>query len=80
MNSKQIKKIKELEPYLKSSKPINGNVIIDLYNEVFTDGRKVGYTSCGSCLRRHLTKLVDEKNKYMAALRAKKKEKKEETV
>ena len=67
MNKEQKKKIKELEPYLKSGKLINGNSIIDLYNEVFgpnpKTGRKVGYTSCGSCLRRYLTLLVNEKDK-----------------
>ena len=80
MNSKQVKKIKELEPYLNSGKPINGNSIIDLYNEVFgpnpKTGRKVGYTSCGSCLRYRLIELINAKNMYMASLRAKKKEKK----
>lgn len=64
MISKELrKKIKELEPYLNSGKLINGNSIIDLYNEVFgpnpKTGRKVGYTSCGSCLRRYLTEMVD---------------------
>lgn len=57
------KKIKELEPYLKSGKLINGNSIIDLYNEFKgpdpRTGRKVGYTSCGSCLRRYLTEMVN---------------------
>lgn len=63
INSKQVKKIKELEPYLNSGKPAPANDIIDLYNEVFgpnpKTGRKVGYTSCGSCLRRYLTEMVD---------------------
>ena len=80
MNSKQIKKIKELEPYLNSGKPINGNSIIDLYNEVFgpnpNTGRKVGYTSCGSCLRHRLIELINAKNTYITSLKAKKKEKK----
>lgn len=57
------KKIKELEPYLNSGKPAPANDIVDLYNEVFgpnpKTGRKVGYTSCGSCLRRYLTEMVD---------------------
>lgn len=81
INSKQVKKIKELEPYLNSGKLINGNSIIDLYNEVFgpnpNTGRKVGYTSCGSCLRHRLIELINAKNMYMASLRAKKKDKKE---
>ena len=63
INKELRKKIKELEPYLNSGKLINGNSIIDLYNEVFgpnpKTGRKVGYTSCGSCLRRYLTEMVD---------------------
>ena len=63
INRKQVKKIKELEPYLNSGKPAPANDIIDLYNEVFgpnpKTGRKVGYTSCGSCLRKYLTEMVD---------------------
>lgn len=64
MISKELKKkIKELEPYLNSGKPAPANDIIDLYNEVFgpnpKTGRKVGYTSCGSCLRKYLTEMVD---------------------
>ena len=63
INSKQVKKIKELEPYLNSGKPAPANDIVDLYNEVFgpnpKTGRKVGYTSCGSCLRKYLTEMVD---------------------
>lgn len=61
------KKIKELEPYLKSGKLINGNSIIDLYNEFKgpdpRTGRKVSYTSCGSCLRRYLTEMVNAVHK-----------------
>ena len=79
MKKELVKKIKELEPYLNSGKLINGNSIIDLYNEVFgpnpKTGRKVGYTSCGSCLRHRLIELINAKNMYMASLRAKKKEK-----
>ena len=79
INKELRKKIKELEPYLNSGKLINGNSIIDLYNEVFgpnpKTGRKVGYTSCGSCLRHRLIELINAKNMYMASLRAKKKEK-----
>lgn len=63
INKELRKKIKELEPYLNSGKLINGNSIIDLYNEVFgpnpKTGRKVGYTSCGSCLRHRLIELID---------------------
>ena len=62
INKELKKKIKDLEPYLKSGKLINGNSIIDLYNEFKgpnpSTGRKVGYTSCGSCLRRYLTEMV----------------------
>lgn len=64
INKELRKKIKELEPYLNSGKPAPANDIIDLYNEVFgpnpKTGRKVGYTSCGSCLRRYLTEMVNE--------------------
>lgn len=67
INKEQKKKIKELEPYLKSGKLINGNSIIDLYNEFKgpdpRTGRKVGYTSCGSCLRRYLTEMVNAVHK-----------------
>lgn len=63
INKELRKKINELEPYLNSGKLINGNSIIDLYNEVFgpnpKTGRKVGYTSCGSCLRKYLIEMVD---------------------
>ena len=63
INKELRKKIKELEPYLNSGKPAPANDIVDLYNEVFgpnpKTGRKVGYTSCGSCLRRYLTEMVD---------------------
>ena len=63
INKELKKKIKDLEPYLKSGKLINGNSIIDLYNEFKgpdpRTGRKVGYTSCGSCLRRYLTEMVN---------------------
>lgn len=63
INKELRKKIKELEPYLNSGKLINGNSIIDLYNEVFgpnpKTGRKVGYTSCGSCLRHRLIELIN---------------------
>lgn len=63
INRELRKKIKELEPYLKSGKLINGNSIIDLYNEFKgpdpRTGRKVGYTSCGSCIRRYLTEMVN---------------------
>ena len=80
INKELRKKIKELEPYLNSGKPAPANDIIDLYNEVFgpnpKTGRKVGYTSCGSCLRHRLIELINAKNMYMASLRAKKKEKK----
>ena len=80
MNKELRKKIKELEPHLNSGKPAPANDILDLYNQVFgpnpKTGRKVGYTSCGSCIRHRLIELIDAKNMYMASLRAKKKEKK----
>lgn len=61
------RKIKELEPYLRTGRMMNGNIIVDLYNE-FKEadprtGRKVGYTSCGSCLRRYLTEMIKAVNK-----------------
>ena len=63
MKKELAKKIKELEPYLNSGKPAPANEIVDLYNEVFgpnpKTGRKVGYTSCGSCLRRMLVEMTD---------------------
>ena len=63
MNKELRKKIKELEPYLNSGKPAPANDIIDLYNEVFgpnpKTGRKVGYTSCGSCIRHRLIELIN---------------------
>lgn len=64
MISKELrKKIKELEPYLNSGKPAPANDIIDTYNLFHKPdprtGRKVGYTSCGSCLRKYLTEMVD---------------------
>ena len=63
INKELRKKIKELEPYLNSGKPAPANDIIDTYNLFHKPdprtGRKVGYTSCGSCLRRYLTEMVD---------------------
>ena len=63
MKKELAKKIKELEPYLNSGKPAPANEIVDLYNEVFgpnpKTGRKVGYTSCGSCIRRMLVEMTD---------------------
>ena len=63
MKKELAKKIKELEQYLNSGKPAPANEIVDLYNEVFgpnpKTGRKVGYTSCGSCLRRMLVEMTD---------------------
>ena len=63
MKKELAKKIKELEPYLNSGKPAPANEIVDTYNEVFgpnpKTGRKVGYTSCGSCIRRMLVEMTD---------------------
>lgn len=63
INKELRKKIKELEPYLNSGKPAPANDIIDTYNLFHKPdprtGRKVGYTSCGSCLRRYLTEMVN---------------------
>ena len=63
MKKELAKKIKELEVYLNSGKPAPANEIVDTYNEVFgpnpKTGRTVGYTSCGSCLRRMLVEMTD---------------------
>ena len=63
INKELRKKIKELEPYLNSGKPAPANDIVDTYNLFHKPdprtGRKVGYTSCGSCLRKYLTEMVD---------------------
>lgn len=67
INKELRKKIKELEPYLNSGKPAPANDIIDTYNLFHKPdprtGRKVGYTSCGSCLRRYLTEMVNAVHK-----------------
>lgn len=61
MTAEQIKKIDVFREYLKKGSIVNGNEIVDLYNEVFGPephtGRLQHYTSCGSCLRR-LVKLL----------------------
>lgn len=83
MKKELVKKIRELEPYLNSGKPAPANEIVDLYNEVFgpnpKTGRKVGYTSCGSCLRRMLVEMTDalkiENNKKTEKARQSKLEK-----
>lgn len=63
MKKELAKKIKELEPYLNSGKPAPANEIVDTYNEFKgpqpRTGRTVGYTSCGSCLRRMLVEMTD---------------------
>ena len=63
MKKELVKKIKELEPYLNSGKPAPANEIVDTYNEFRgadpRTGRTVGYTSCGSCLRRMLVEMTD---------------------
>ena len=83
MKKELAKKIKELGQYLNSGKPAPANEIVDLYNEVFgpnpKTGRKVGYTSCGSCLRRMLVEMTDalkiENNKKTEKARQSKLEK-----
>lgn len=61
MTAEQIKKVEVFREYLKKGSIVNGNEIVDLYNEVFGPdphtGRIQHYTSCGSCLRR-LVKLL----------------------
>ena len=63
MRKELAKKIKELEQYLNSGKPAPANEIVDTYNEFRgadpRTGRTVGYTSCGSCLRRMLVEMTD---------------------
>lgn len=63
MKKELAKKIKELEQYLNSGKPAPANEIVDTYNEFKgpqpRTGRTVGYTSCGSCLRRMLVEMTD---------------------
>ena len=61
MTAEQIRKIEVFREYLKKGSIVNGNEIVNLYNEVFGPdphtGRLQHYTSCGSCLRR-LVKLL----------------------
>lgn len=63
MKKELAKKIKELGQYLNSGKPAPANEIVDTYNEFRGSdprtGRTVGYTSCGSCLRRMLVEMTD---------------------
>lgn len=63
MKKELAKKIKELEQYLNSGKPAPANEIVDTYNQFKgpqpRTGRKVGYTSCSSCLRRMLVEMTD---------------------
>ena len=82
LTKEQIKRVKELEPLLKNGRPVNGNEIIDLYNEVFgrdSKGRLKPYTGCGSCLRRTLLQLINLIPKKKKTVK-KDKEKEEETV
>ena len=66
-------KIKKLEPLLQKGR-INGNEIVDLYNEFQQPdprtGRKAQYTSCGSCLRRYLKIMVNALHKEEEANKA----------
>lgn len=61
MTAEQIRKVEVFREYLKKGSIVNGNEIVDLYNDVFGPdphtGRLQHYTSCGSCLRR-LVKLL----------------------
>lgn len=61
MTIEQIKKVEVFREYLKKGSIVNGNEIVELYNEVFGPdphtGRLQHYTGCGSCLRR-LVKLL----------------------
>ena len=61
MTAEQIRKVEKFREYLKKGSIVNGNEIVDLYNEIFgpdpRTGRLQHYTSCGSCLRR-LVKLL----------------------
>lgn len=61
MTIEQIKKVEKFREYVKKGTIVNGNDVVDLYNEVFGadphTGRLQHYTSCGSCLRR-LVKLL----------------------
>lgn len=83
MKKELAKKIKELEQYLNSGKPAPANEIVDTYNEFKgpqpRTGRTVGYTSCGSCLRRMLVEMTDalkiENNKRTEKARQSKLEK-----
>lgn len=63
MKKELAKKIKELEQYLNSGKPAPANEIVDTYNQFRgpdpKTGRTVGYTSCGSCLRRMVVEMTD---------------------
>lgn len=59
MDRKLRKTIKELEQYLHTSRPAPANSIVDAYNEFKRELTKRPYTSCGSCLRRYLTEMVN---------------------
>ena len=83
MKKELAKKIKELGQYLNSGKPAPANEIVDTYNQFRgpdpKTGRTVGYTSCGSCLRRMLVEMTDalkiENNKRTEKARQSKLEK-----
>ena len=81
INKELKKKINELEPYLTNGRPINGNIIVDTYNQVFEPdprtGRTQPYTSCGSCLRRMLKEMVNALKKENAERTKKAREAKE---
>ena len=60
MTAEQLDRIEHYRQFLDKGF-VNGNGIVDLYNEVFgasSTGRKQHYTSCGSCLRRLLKQLI----------------------
>lgn len=62
MTAEQIRKVEEFREYLKKGSIVNGNDVVDLYNEVFGadphTGRLQHQTSCGSCLRRLIKLLI----------------------
>lgn len=75
-------KIKELEKYLKSTKPAPANEIVDTYNEFKGPDPRTGrlrtYTSCGSCLRRMVVEMSNALKEEMKKVRQKKEKKKME--
>lgn len=83
-------KITKLSKLLTAKHPINGNEIIDVYNEWKgpdkRTGRLVPYTGCGSCLRKYLKEMTNaleewkKEQKRKREKRKREKKKEEETV